>query len=58
MICVNDEHPLKAKFPIEVTEEGIDICVNDEHPQKAPFPIEVLKKKLIQMKIEFVPKKI
>ena len=31
-ICVNDEHPEKALFPIEVTEEGIVICVNDEHP--------------------------
>ena len=30
VICVNDEHPLKASFPIEVTEEGIVICVNDE----------------------------
>ena len=30
VICVNDEHPQKAKSPIEVTEEGIVICVNDE----------------------------
>ena len=30
VICVNDEHPLKAEFPIEVTEEEIVICVNDE----------------------------
>ena len=35
VICANDEHPLKASFSIEVTEEGIDICVNDEHPSKA-----------------------
>ena len=31
-ICFNDEHFLKAFFPILVTEEGIVICVNDEHP--------------------------
>ena len=41
MICVNDEHLLKAPFPIEVAEEGIEICVNDEHPLKAKLPIEV-----------------
>ena len=35
VICVNDEHPEKASFPIEVTEEGNVICVNDEHPEKA-----------------------
>ena len=34
MISVNDEHPLKEEFPIEVTEEGIVICVSDEHPEK------------------------
>ena len=32
MICVSDEHPSKAEFPISVTEEGIVISVNDEHP--------------------------
>ena len=43
VICVNDEHPLKAESPIEVKDEGISnmICVNDEHPEKAEFPIEV-----------------
>ena len=35
VICVNDEHPLKASFPIEVTEDGIVICVSDEHSLKA-----------------------
>ena len=30
MICFNDEHPEKAEFPIEVTEEGIVICVNEK----------------------------
>lgn len=39
-------------------EENINYTNSNKHPQKAPFPIEVLKKKLIQMKIEFVPKKI
>ena len=34
-ICLNDEHPLKTKYPNEVTDEGIEICVNDEHPLKA-----------------------
>ena len=33
--------PKKQKFPIEFTEEGIDICVNDEHPEKTPPPIDV-----------------
>ena len=28
VICVNDEHSLKAESPIEVTEDGIVICVN------------------------------
>ena len=40
-ICVNDEHPKKAPFSIEVTEEGIVICVNLKHPEKAQYPIEV-----------------
>ena len=30
-ICVNDEHPQKAQFPIEVAEDGIVICFNDKH---------------------------
>ena len=47
MICVNDEHPEKAEFPIEVTEEGIVICVNDEHPQKEEFPIEVTEEGIV-----------
>ena len=35
------EHPLKAQFLAEVTDDGIDICVNDEHSEKAQFSIEV-----------------
>ena len=31
VIFINDEHSLKAKYPISVTNEGIEICVNDEH---------------------------
>ena len=40
-ICVNNEHPEKALFLIEASEEGIVICVNDEHPEKVESPIEV-----------------
>ena len=40
-IFFNDEHPEKAKSPIEITEGGISICGNDEHPLKAKFPISV-----------------
>ena len=35
VICVNDEHPEKALYPIEATEEGIEICFNDEHLKNA-----------------------
>ena len=31
VICINDDHPEKVVFPIEVTEERIEICFNDEH---------------------------
>lgn len=31
---LNDEHPLKKKYPNEVTEVGISISVNDEHSVK------------------------
>ena len=41
MICINDEHSLKAESPIKVTEEGISIRVNDEHSLKAEPPIKV-----------------
>ena len=30
MICANEEHPSKTSFPIDLTEEGINICCNDE----------------------------
>ena len=30
MICVSNEHPLKAECPIEITDDGIVICVNEE----------------------------
>ena len=42
MICVNDEHSLKAYSPIEITEEGIVICVNDEHLENDPPAILVM----------------
>ena len=32
--CVNDEHPEKAHWQIEVTKEGIEIYVNDLHSEK------------------------
>ena len=32
-ICDNDVHLKKASFPIEVTEEGIEISVNEVHSQ-------------------------
>ena len=41
MICVSDEHPMKAKDPIEVTDDGIVICVSDKKLAKAESPIEV-----------------
>ena len=40
-ICVNEVHSLKAKLPINVTDDGIEICVNDEKRQKAKIPIKV-----------------
>lgn len=41
VISVNDEHSLKAKSLIEVTDEGIDIWINDKHLVKVPYSIEV-----------------
>lgn len=35
----NDEQPLKAKSPIEVTVGGIVISSKAEHPQKVPLSI-------------------
>ena len=46
-VIINDLTPLKTPFPIEVTEEGIEICVNDEHPEKAEFPIEVTEEGIV-----------
>ena len=46
MICFNDEHPLKAEYPIEVIKEGIVICVNDEHPEKE-YSIEVTEEGIV-----------
>ena len=40
-------HPLKALFPIEVTEGGIIICASDVHPSKAEFPIEVTEEGIV-----------
>lgn len=42
-ICDNDEHPLKAFTPIEVTEGGMQICLRDEQSKKASSPIEVIR---------------
>ena len=42
MININDEHPLKAKSPIKVTDDGIMICFNNEHSIKAFLSIEVM----------------
>ena len=39
MIWVNDEHPEKELFQIDVTEEGIEMCVNDKHLLSILFPI-------------------
>ena len=48
MICVNDEHPLKAEFPIEVTEEGIVIIsIFDEKHCKYDLNLEELLQNLI-----------
>ena len=34
-IFPNDEHLLKAEFPMVFTDEGIEICSNDVHSEKA-----------------------
>ena len=47
VICVNDEHPLKASLLIEVTEEEIVICVNEEHPEKALSPIDFTEEGIV-----------
>lgn len=33
-IFSSDEHPLKALFPIVVTDDGMEIFTSDEHPLK------------------------
>lgn len=35
IICPNDEHPLKAWFPIAVIDDGRDILCKDEQLLKA-----------------------
>ena len=40
MICVSDEHSLKAKSPIDFTDDGIVICVSDLQPEKEALPID------------------
>ena len=42
MICVNDVHPEKASYPIEVTEEGIITCVRDEQHKNTQSPINCM----------------
>ena len=39
MIRDNDEHPLNIDFPIDVTDDGIDIFVRNMHNSNAPFEI-------------------
>lgn len=39
-ICSREVHPLKAFFPIKVTEDGIVICVSDLHFSKELSPID------------------
>ena len=41
MTSLNEEHPQKAKSPIDSTEELIDICFNEAHSLKAEFIIKV-----------------
>lgn len=40
MNCFNDEHSLKAAFPITVTDWGIDICFKEMHFLNAFSPID------------------
>ena len=35
LISLREEHSLKASFPIDFTDEGIEICSNDEHSLNA-----------------------
>jgi hypothetical protein len=37
---IDDEHPRKQSFPIEVTEFGIEMNVDDEHPRKQSFQLK------------------
>ena len=41
MICDNNEHPLNAFLPTDLTESGIVIRSSIVHPLKALLPIEV-----------------
>ena len=43
MIIANDEHSLKALFPIEIAEEGIVICAKDGNHLKANLSIIMMK---------------
>ena len=49
VICVNDEHPLKAWSPIEVTWEGLSnaIWFNVGHLLRTPFPIEINEERIL-----------
>lgn len=46
-IYSSEQHPLKVKFPIDVTEGGIIICFNDEHSLNAQSPIDVIVKEIV-----------
>ena len=43
VICVNDEHSLKAESPIEVTDEGIVISTKERHLENVYSFISVIK---------------
>ena len=44
---VSDEHFINADFPIDLTDDGIDISVNDEHSIKEEFLIKVTDEGII-----------
>ena len=50
---------MKAHFPIEVTEEGIDTCVSDEQLSKAKHLIILINEGIFTtLKVDFVQTRI
>ena len=41
VIYFKELQPKKTLFPIDTTEEGIDMLVNEEHSRNAQYPILV-----------------